>query len=98
MANRCPIRCIRHCGCDGSVALIRDCWPGVSVLDNGEDLGFACAVNRGIGFSTGRYVGLLNTDTEVWPGAFVTAIGLLEARPHAAVVGCRLLNPHMTLQ
>lgn len=50
---------------DGSVAMVRNKYPGVRVLAQGTNLGFAEGNNRGVEAATGEYVVLLNNDTEV---------------------------------
>lgn len=50
---------------DGSVPFVREHFPGVSILELGENHGFAGGVNAGIRASRGEYVVLLNNDTAV---------------------------------
>jgi GT2 family glycosyltransferase len=52
---------------DGSVAMVRALFPAVKLLDEGENLGFAEACNRGIDASTGAWVALLNNDAWAEP-------------------------------
>jgi GT2 family glycosyltransferase len=52
---------------DGSLDLLRDRFPKVSVVETGENLGFAEAVNRGIDASRGRWVATLNNDAVADP-------------------------------
>jgi len=52
---------------DGSAAMVREKFPSVKLLDEGENLGFAEACNRGIEASTGPWVALLNNDAWVEP-------------------------------
>ncbi len=49
---------------DDSVARLRQLPPPVRLIENRANLGFAAANNRGIQESRGRYVLLLNSDTE----------------------------------
>lgn len=46
----------------------------------------------------GRYALLLNEDAELQPGALRALVGALEADPHAAAVGARLIRPDGTPQ
>jgi GT2 family glycosyltransferase len=56
-------------GCtDGSVERLRD-RPGVTVLDPGENLGFAGGCNAGVEVAKGDVVALVNPDAIVEPGA-----------------------------
>jgi GT2 family glycosyltransferase len=53
---------------DGSVAFVREMYPQVNVIENGENLGFAKANNVGIRAARGELIATLNNDTEVVPG------------------------------
>jgi len=83
---------------DGSAEMVRAEFAGVRVIANSDNRGFAAANNQGITVATGRYVLLLNSDTIVLDGAIAKTIAFADARPEAAVVGCRVLNPDRTLQ
>lgn len=52
---------------DDSVAFVRRRFPGVRILENGQNLGFAVACNRAIAASETDYVVLLNNDVRVPP-------------------------------
>jgi GT2 family glycosyltransferase len=47
---------------DGSLELLRDRFPEIAVVETGENLGFAEAVNRGIDASRGQWIATLNND------------------------------------
>jgi len=71
---------------------------GVRVIENPTNLGFSAANNQCIKESKGRYILILNPDTEVLPGCLDTLIKFLEERPDAAAAAPKLLNPDRTLQ
>lgn len=50
---------------DSSVNLIENKYKNVRLIKNAENLGFAAAVNQGIMAAQGKYIILLNNDTEV---------------------------------
>ena len=75
---------------DGSVESARR-WPGVRVMENDVNAGFARANNTGIRASTGAALLLLNSDTIVPPGAIDRLLRELDA-PDVAVVGPRLVD------
>lgn len=78
---------------DGSTAAVRAGWPAVTVIDTGENLGFARATNIGIRATESRLVLLLNSDTLPPAGAIDHLVDVLSARGEVAVVGPRLADP-----
>jgi hypothetical protein len=83
---------------DGSPAMVRERFPTVRVVENGANLGFAAATNRGIRSSSGRYVLLMNSDAALTPGALERLVALADATPRAAIVGARLVHPDGSFQ
>ena len=83
---------------DGSPEMVRERFPGVRLIANRKNLGFARANNQGIRASTGRAVLLLNTDTVVRPTAIETMLDFLDETPETAVVGAKLLNEDLSIQ
>jgi len=83
---------------DGSPAMVRRDYPGVRLIENAENLGFAAANNRGLTKARAPYALILNSDAEVQAGAVEAMAGLLDARPGVAIVGPRTLNPDGTPQ
>jgi GT2 family glycosyltransferase len=83
---------------DGSAGMVQDHFPETRLLINKENVGFARANNQGIQISQGRYVLLLNPDTEVRSGALQQLIDFLDSTPASGGAGARILNPSGTLQ
>lgn len=83
---------------DDSVRMTRADFPRVRLIQNRDNVGFAKAVNQGLQVANGRYLLLLNSDTEIKPNALQHSIAFLEAHPEAGIVGCKLLNPDGSLQ
>jgi N-acetylglucosaminyl-diphospho-decaprenol L-rhamnosyltransferase len=83
---------------DGTVQMVRQNWPGVTVLDIGTNLGFARANNRALHASSGRHVLLLNSDAEVLEGALDELIAFMDAHPTVGVAAPHLLNSDLTDQ
>lgn len=83
---------------DGSVQMIANCYPGVRVIENYDNNGFASANNQAVKFSGGCYLLLLNPDTEICPGAIEKLMHFAKSEPDIAAVGPRLLNPDGTVQ
>jgi hypothetical protein len=83
---------------DGTVGRIRSDFPGARLIANSSNVGFARGNNQGIEVARGRYVLLLNNDTEVLPGAVYTLFRIMENHPRVGLLGCRLLNTDGSLQ
>jgi GT2 family glycosyltransferase len=83
---------------DGSREVIRRRYPGVVLIENGKNLGFAKAVNRGIERAGGKYVVVMNSDARLGPNA-VDRIGrFMDGHPEVAIAGGRLVDPDGTPQ
>lgn len=83
---------------DGSAEMVRERYPDVHLIVNSENAGFAYANNQAIRASRGRYVLLLNSDTDVCPGAIDALVAFMEDHPRAGAAGARLLNADGSLQ
>jgi hypothetical protein len=83
---------------DDTAATLRREFPTVHVIVNATNLGFARGNNIGLAAAQGRYLLLLNSDTEVQPGALGALIEFMEAHPEAGACGPQLLNPDGTVQ
>ncbi len=83
---------------DGSVAMVRQDFPHIHLIANENNRGFPAANNQGIAVATGRYVLLLNPDTEVVGAALPTLVSFADAHPDVGIVGPQLLNPDGTVQ
>lgn len=83
---------------DGSVALVKEKYPRVKIIENDENKGFIIANNQGIEIANGRYVLLLNSDTILLNDAISKAVRFADERPEAAVVGCKTFNRDGSLQ
>lgn len=83
---------------DGSAEMVQANFPGVRLLVNPVNTGFAPANNQAIPLCSGDFVLLLNPDTVVKPGAMQGLVDLLEANPNAGAAGPRLLNADGSFQ
>ena len=77
---------------DGSAEMITKDYPGVTLIANSENRGFAAATNQGIRASHGRYVLLLNPDTKATESFLRILVGFLEDTPRAGAAGPLLLG------
>lgn len=78
---------------DGTVELVREEFPSVTLLESGENAGFARATNRGIAAGNAPYVLALNPDTELFADTLPTLLRVLEEHPEAGIAGPRLERP-----
>lgn len=83
---------------DGSPEWVIANYPGVKLIRNERNVGFARANNQSWTEARGRYWMLLNSDTIVRPGALDHLLGFLERHPRAGLVSARLINPDGTPQ
>lgn len=83
---------------DGSAEFVAREFPQVELLRNRENLGFARANNQAYGLAQGRYLLLLNPDTELRRGAVTQMVRFLDADPRRAGATAVLRNPDGTLQ
>jgi GT2 family glycosyltransferase/lipopolysaccharide/colanic/teichoic acid biosynthesis glycosyltransferase len=82
---------------DDSV-LVAKSFPGVKVVDTGENLGFAGGVNRGLMEASGRFMMIMNPDVEIHSGALGTLVEFLETHPQTGIAAPKLLNSDGSLQ
>jgi GT2 family glycosyltransferase len=83
---------------DGSPDMVRAEFPGVRLIINHANLGFAAACNLGAGMASGYYLLFLNSDTLVQRGTLGGAVAYMEKHPGTGIMGCRTLNADGSLQ
>jgi GT2 family glycosyltransferase len=83
---------------DGSVGMVKRRFPEAILIANPTNVGYARANNQGLSRASGRYLLLLNSDTEVTEGAPDTLLAYIEGHPRVGAVGPRLIRPDGTLQ
>jgi len=79
---------------DGSEAALRERFPGLELLQTGQNLGFAGGNNAGIrrAFADGAdHVLLLNNDTTVDPGFVTALVEAARANPRAGLLSSKIL-------
>ena len=82
---------------DGSVEVLAEI-DGIVLVRNSENQGYAQGNNTGAQHATGRYLCLLNSDTEVRPGALDKLVDFLESHPNHGGVAPKLVDPDGTVQ
>ena len=83
---------------DGTVDLLRRSFPEVTVIEMGENAGFARANNRALAASVGRHAVLLNGDTLLGEGALDALVAFLDENAGAGVASPQLLNTDLSDQ
>jgi len=78
---------------DGSLSMLRREFPEVRVVANERNLGFTAANNQALRLASGRYLLLLNPDTEVVGDALPRLVKYMEEHPEVGVVAPQLLYP-----
>ncbi len=89
---------IDNASSDDSVGTVEQEFPQVRLVRNACNLGFTSANNQGIRLSSGRYLLLLNPDTEVRDSAISVQGQYLDSNPAVAVVGPQLMNADGSVQ
>ena len=89
---------VDNASADESVAMLRNRFPWVKLIENTVNVGFARANNQAIRICKSDYLLLLNSDTKVLPGALQALVKFMDETPQAGAAGSLLLNPDQTLQ
>ncbi len=77
---------------DGSKEYLSSNFPGVKLIFNNENLGFAKACNLGYKNSSGEYILFLNPDTILSETCLTDCISFFKAHSDAGAVGVRMLD------
>jgi GT2 family glycosyltransferase len=83
---------------DGTAETVAREFPAVGWITSPGNVGFARAVNRGIGATRAPFVTLLNPDCEVRPGALATLLAFHDLHPDTGIAAPRILNPDGSLE
>ncbi len=83
---------------DGSVQMLEKEFPEVKLIVSERNLGFSKGHNLAARAAQGKYLFILNPDTEVLPGALEALVAYAERHPEVAIIGPKILNPDGSLQ
>jgi GT2 family glycosyltransferase len=83
---------------DGSAEMVEEDFPEVHLLRNPQNRLYSVAYNQGAQQARGRYLCLLNSDTEVRRGALDLLLEFLDENPEYGAVSPKLLNVDGTVQ
>lgn len=77
---------------DRSVAMVREKFPQVKLIENKKNSGFSKANNQAIKQAKGTYILLLNPDTVVEEDTFKKCIDFMDDHPEAGGLGVRMID------
>ena len=79
---------------DDTVAVVRERWPWVTLIETGTNLGYVGGNNVGMRHALQRgadYVFILNNDTKMTPTVLTDLIAVMQTDPRIAIVGAKNL-------
>ena len=97
------IRLIDNASNDGSIEKLENDFKSqlesekIHIIKNRQNLGFAKANNKGIKISKGKYILLLNSDTEIIGDCLSSAVRKMEEEPDIGALGVKVVLPDGTL-
>jgi GT2 family glycosyltransferase len=83
---------------DDSVPMLREHHPDVTLIAETENVGFTRGCNIGMQAARGRYLFLLNPDTEIVGDALDALVRFMDAHPDVGIAGAHTLNSDGTYQ
>lgn len=83
---------------DGSPQMVSAQFPHVQLIRNEDNRGFSQANNQAMRLARGKYILLLNPDTELHAHTLDRLVRFLDENPTAGAAGARILNPDGSLQ
>jgi GT2 family glycosyltransferase len=89
---------VDNASADGTAEMVNDEFPGVELIANAENAGFAAANNQAIRAGRSPIVLLLNPDTEIRPGALPALRDLFQEDHRIGAVAAQLLLPDGSIQ
>lgn len=73
---------------DNSVAMVKETFPQVKIIENARNIGYGCAHNQVFPKANGRYILCLNPDTELLPDVLEGMVKFMQAHPEAGASTC----------
>lgn len=77
---------------DGSLEALNSQFPQLTIIDSGKNGGFAYGNNVGVRRAVGKYLLLLNNDTEVKPGMLDELYQYAQSNSDVGMLGCRSVD------
>lgn len=94
----CEVFVVDNASRDGSVEMVKKEFPQANVIKNEKNFGLARGNNQGFLHAKGKYVLVLNPDTEVVDDALSKMVEHLDLNKKAGAVSARFIYPDGTFQ
>lgn len=79
---------------DQSMAMARKNFPTVLLIQSGGNIGYAAGNNLGLKKAQGKYILLLNSDTQLLPNTLIKMLHFMDEHPDVGVSTCRVELPN----
>jgi GT2 family glycosyltransferase len=89
---------INDCSSDQTAQFMNEKIRHITYLENSQNLGFLRSCNKAATYAKGKYIVLLNNDTQVRPDWLTHMISVFDNDINAGLVGCKLIYPYGLLQ
>ncbi len=83
---------------DGTTEMVQAEFPQVRLVETGGNIGYGRANNAALEEAQGRYFFVLNSDTEVEPGALAALRDFMDSHMDVGAAGAQLVLPNGTIQ
>jgi len=84
---------VDNCSTDRSIEIITHDYPGITLIRNSTNRGFAAASHQGISAARGDYILSLNNDTRLSPRFLDEIIHPMEDDPRVGICASKMLYP-----
>ena len=77
---------------DDSCEMMKQRFPGITLIENKENVGFPKGNNLGVAVAKGEYLCILNPDTVVAEDTFTKLLTFAKQQSDLGIVGCKLID------
>jgi len=77
---------------DGSVDAIRNKRPHITLIENKKNIGFTRGINQGIAHASGKYIFILNPDTQFTGDSLTALYNLMESNKNIGLAAPKLVD------
>jgi len=83
---------VDNCSSDGSVEMIRNNFPEVTLIPETKNLGFSKANNAAFPYAAGKYILALNPDVILLEGSIDKMVAFLDKHEDVGILGPKIFN------